>query len=631
MPSTEVTTLCFHTQDAVERHGPSGFTFEMPRLPAPASKVALASFEFPMVQYTVEAGWNKLWFFEGVRLAEDHVLYLVAKLPNEPEPDAPVALVLPRLLNPVTRTSRRDGLLVCECAYAHGLVDADETAQVVGASRDARVAKVFTPTSVGVRGGGGAPTAIHMPPVPSPQALCARLTAAARGLLDEYGVKLAFAYDARTDRVLLRAVADVPGTFVRVLPGPLATSLGLSTAPVRVDGAATGFTTWHSEPTQLWDFVEVPCGFYAPCQRPMSVGQPMRLGTELENAVNRWYFPLVKEDAPHLLLYTDADGVQSCEIPPGRYTAATLCAYLTRKASSLTVTHDGERFTFASSDDKKRPFSLLFHHPRSVDPSRFGFAAQPLSGSSAYVAPERTKDGARGLLRFSEMTAQRRFRVHTTPPPPMHATPVDESSRSLAVTVNGAPFAHGCRPGDVVEVSGSLCVVHADDDDPCVLRLRDPPSFVPADGVAVVAPVDPLSLCFCKPGTLPPALVGFPKSAVQWGVDGSVGDAQGNLMPPFEAPYVFDLEHPDAVLLTFSETAGATLSHSYGGESRPVFVKLPMYPAMREERMLPRDSTLYNARPTRFTLSVFNPDGRTPYEFHGAEFSFSLAFVSAVP
>ena len=32
-----------------------------------------------------------------------------------------------------------------------------------------------------------------------------------------------------------------------------------------------------------------------------------------------------------------------------------------------------------------------------------------------------------------------------------------------------------------------------------------------------------------------------------------------------------------------------------------------------------------------FTISFWNPDMITPYMFHGAEFSFSLALFSAVP
>ena len=72
-------------------------------------------------------------------------------------------------------------------------------------------------------------------------------------------------------------------------------------------------------------------------------------------------------------------------------------------------------------------------------------------------------------------------------------------------------------------------------------------------------------------------------------------------------------------------------ARAYDGENRQVFCKLSLYPLFREERMLPRDTTLLRDNLHTFTLAFWNPDLRTPYHFHGAEFSFSLNFVSVVP
>ena len=68
----EVATLCFHTRDAVARDD-SRLTFEVPgdRLRTDAVRVALGSCEFPMVQWTIEEDWNRLYLNEGVRL-DDH-------------------------------------------------------------------------------------------------------------------------------------------------------------------------------------------------------------------------------------------------------------------------------------------------------------------------------------------------------------------------------------------------------------------------------------------------------------------------------------------------------------------------------------------------------------------------------
>ena len=83
--------------------------------------------------------------------------------------------------------------------------------------------------------------------------------------------------------------------------------------------------------------------------------------------------------------------------------------------------------------------------------------------------------------------------------------------------------------------------------------------------------------------------------------------------------------------MTFSESSGATLEHSYNNENKQVFCKLSLYPLFREERMLPRDTTLMRNQLTTFTISFWNPDMKTPYKFHGCDFSFSLNFLSAVP
>ena len=149
--------------------------------------------------------------------------------------------------------------------------------------------------------------------------------------------------------------------------------------------------------------------------------------------------------------------------------------------------------------------------------------------------------------------------------------------------------------------------------------------------VQIASDPEPWSMHFGKPRSLPAHLMGFPASAVLWGVHGTIGNDEGALLPPYEAPHSHCLDHPDYVLLTFSESAGATLEHSYDGECRQVFCKLSLYPLFREERMLPRDTTLLQSNLTRFTLSFWNPDLRTPYKFHGAQFSFSLNFVSPLP
>ena len=582
---TEATTLCFHTRDAVERDD-SRMTFELPadRLRTAASKVALASCEFPMVQWTVEEDWQLLWLNEGVRLAAGAALRVAARGPGEPEPEQPATLQLPGRLIPVVRcTSGSAGELVVELAQPHGLW-ADGTpspalarARLVGGGDvplgQACCARPISAVSFGVTPGrkeGAAPTHLYVGAAESPAQLCAWLQHAGRGAVP--GVSLRFAYDAAEDRVRMSAVAE-PGTLVRVLPDPLACMLGLATAPVRV--GADGRAAWPCEPTRLWDHAALPPGFYAPCHRPMCTGQPLRLPAELEAAANRLYFPLVGQDRPpHTLIFADAAGrTLTAQVPPGRYAPDTLCAHLEAAMNAaaaaagsadlaFTVTHEDDRFGFACERrvaDRVVParFSLLFHHPLCFDPARLGFAPQPLAGSDTYLAAQqvhvpRGTDGRplANVLRVSEVGPQKRFRFHAAGPPPMVGAVLGGAGGgSLAVRthVNGQPYAHGYRAGDVVALAPSpghegvgtptaatlpvelSCVVLAADPDPCVLHLAAPaiPGLRDAGtAVAVLGSLEPWNLCMCKPRSLPAPMLGFPPRAVQWGIDGSVGSCR---------------------------------------------------------------------------------------------------------
>ena len=115
--------------------------------------------------------------------------------------------------------------------------------------------------------------------------------------------------------------------------------------------------------------------------------------------------------------------------------------------------------------------------------------------------------------------------------------------------------------------------------------------------------------------------------AVLWGVDGMI--ASGNLrLPPFEAKAVHSLDHPDYILMYIEEGKKSTgIQHRYENNTSAPFAKLVLYPMFREERMLPRETTLLGSEMMNtFTIKFKNPDG-TPYHFHNVDFSFSLNFV----
>ena len=700
---TEMTTMCFHTRDAAVREEGT-FTFRIPggRLRNAAAKVALASCEFPMVQWTVEEEWNRFYVNEGIGLTPD--THTVEVFRNE---FSVGSVHLPLRMNPVVGVRRHAGVGVAvTCKYPHGLADDVLTGREVflaGALTGdvsltelhaLRRVSVADATTIVLRcASDRVDSGVHsllVSNAESPRELARLLRHRLRGVVAD--LKFDVSYDAHEDRMLVNATSETTdGDSIRFGACALMRRCGISTMAVRlVDFRAT----WPSERTSFWDFSYIPSGFYAPCHRPMCTGQPLRLGAELEAALNRTYFPVTKAgEAEHQLVFSDPNGrIATCAIPAGRYTTDRLARYLTGAMTAAmhpidptveyTVVHEDDRFAFtcehrsADGHVSPAPFSILFHHPLCADAARFGFPAQPLGGSDTYVAahPCRTARGVDGRLctnvvRVSEITEQKRFVMHVTTPPPMIAVLKGRVGASDTAThirlrtyVNRAPFSHGLQAGDLVMVSecgpavivaeeGEVrvegvrtalpprltCVVLDDEEDadPTCLAL-----LVPAlDGLEDVdcalqltCVLQPWNMCLgVHPRSLPAHLVGYPHGATQWGVDGALRNARGCRIPPFVAPHVHALDHPDYILITFSESSGATMEHAYGGENRQVFCKLSLYPLFREERMLPRDTALLRDQLTTFTIAFWNPDMATPYHFHGCDFSFSLNFLSAVP
>jgi len=700
MPS-EVMTMCFHTRDAVERKNGS-FTFHLPgsRLRNEAAKVALASCEFPMVQWTVEDEWNRLYVNEGISLTPD---MQTCKVFCNDSLLFPVHL--PLCINPVQRASVHGNRVTITCRYPHGLHEDfandalyTHNVRLLGSSEGdisltdlhaRKRVRAIDETTLEVRQTCADATRIHslvMSKIHSPHQLAAWIHTRLH-MQSEF--KFSIGYKASHDRMTVEVTAPSNGDNLRFGACPLVHMCGISTMSVRVQNFRA---SWPTETTSLWDYVCLPSGFYAPCHRPMCTGQPMRLGGELETVANRLYFPIVKSGEPkHQLIFSDASGrVVACHIPQGRYTPTSLCKHLTQAMTSAiqtidptieyTVYHNEQHyFTFVcerrtSVGVTPAPFSILFHHPLCIDGARLGFPSQPLNGSDTYVATDpcrfaRGVDGrySTNIVRVSEVSHQKRFSIHVTAPPSMIAVTLGgASARHIRVRthVNRTPFSHGLQPGDFVTMSECGNVTVNDDEgaeksvdgigtslprrvtcivteetsdtfDPTVLVLLAPPldGMDDADkAIQLTCLPDPWNMCLdVHPTSIPAHLLGYPRGATQYGLDGSVGNSHGVYLPPFLAPHSHTLDHPDYVLMTFSESSGAVFEHSYGNENKSIFCKLSLYPLFREERMLPRDTTLLSNQMNTFTLSFWNPDLATPYHFHGCDFSFSLNFVSAVP
>ena len=719
---TEMMTMCFHTRDAVDQSD-SNYTFNLPsnRLRTGAVKVSLASCEFPMVQWTIETGWNRLYMNDGIWLdSTNNKMCVVAKAPGVPEPKDPVTLCVPPRINRIIGCVWRGAYLAVDCEQPHGLwcsghvaplmsvFNAPEGVRLVGggsgdvllsiAVRDGDMEYV-SPTSFRVKRGatlnhgeGTDALTVLSPIASSPTVLCTWLTETARESMSD-GTRLTFTYDARQDRVVLTAKAEIAATLLRILPTNLARLCGLSTMPMRLDD---GHVTWPCEQTHFWDYMEIPSGFYSPCHRSMCTGQPMKFGQEVESSVNRFYFPLSRTkdgEHPHNIIFSDSDGrVYKYSIPCGRYHPDELCRYLetgmTRAVESMisgiafSISHENDRFVFscerALSSGRVVPisFGLLFHHPLSVEPERLGFAPHPLSGSDTYTAPRTTRvptvmgRPVKSIVRINEITHQKKFIIHIASPPHMIGVVVGgnltDHCLHVRTYVNKHSFAHGFHAGDVVRIAmcGKTSVI-GDGDDNSEIEYAQTSANMPEECTCIVLEVSaiadngasmlslqipyidgltdigtslqitsdpsPWNMCLCRERSIPPHVIGFRQGAVLWGIDGSVADCDGRMRPPFEAPFSHNLDHPDYVLMTFSESSGAALEHSYNNENKHIFCKLSLYPLFREERMLPRDTTLLKNNLHTFTLSFWNPDMHTPYHFHGAQFSFSLSFLSAIP
>ena len=731
---TEVHTICFHTRDAVERHD-SRLVFQMPnnRVRDSAMKVALGSVEFPMVQWTVEEDWCRMYVNEGIRVESDsNELHLIARPPHSKDPECPTVLGIPARLNPIVSVSRSKGGLEFTCAHPHHLwsgacclvpvlsamgggdvrilscatgdvslstAHCDDSLEYVDEHKF-RIFSSYILKAAPQQAWTNQPSFLYCPTIPSPKHLCDLLTLVARGC--PWPV-CRFQYDTGLDHVLVDVRAE-EGTMFRLLPTPLARALGVCTVAQRLQEFEYRLPPG---PTKLWDYVEIPTGFYSPCHRSMCVGQPMRFSTELEAAVNRFYFPLPQSgdtrlnaspSTPHALVFSDAlSRIHLCPIPCGRYTANQLAQVLERRMSevagrgfSFAVSHEDNRFHF--SCERKRPdgrvepspFSLLFHHPLCTESYRFGFPDQPIMGGCSYVAPERTHTPCTelrspssstryfgNLLRLSEMGPQKRFRFHAATPPPMTALICDynDGMSVLRTHVNRLPYAHGLQTSDIVKMQGApgehvlleqgetrgewrerayqgvsddghlrSGVVLGSPSDPHILFIRGPRMGSVGSCILVsTCNPEPWSMSFSSslPKSIDGYMLGFPSKGVLWGIDGSVETISGSetdvpllgsvssvpscRIPPFYAPNVHSLDHPDYVLITLNESSGANLEHNFNGESKHVFCKLSLYPLFREERMLPRDTMLSRSTFSQFELAFWNPDMRRPYKFHGAE------------
>ena len=340
-----------------------------------------------------------------------------------------------------------------------------------------------------------------------------------------------------------------------------------------------------------------------------------------------------------------------------------------------------------AGDTRPIAFSLLFNHPLSIDATRVGFDELPYEGGDEYVSaevvvprvdwpPVATSDPASmrlstNMYHLSELTSEKTFRIASSSPPPAMCMIVayDASRSEILVSTHFAqmPGPHGLRRDEVIAIQSpgkSVDFVSVTTDDKSIVTVlpatlerrvlcvtaspRDgDASFGSAShmlrvrvggngwagnvGRAVVLHVlaEPCSFNFSRsmPSTITGTRLGFRNETTESHRDGNV-KTRLHMTMPMVAPHVHALDHPDYVLIYLGEgKQGTLLQHQNKNNTTTPFVKLVLYPLYKEERMLPRDTTMLSGESlTRVSIRFRNPDG-TKYEFHGASFSFNLNFV----
>lgn len=674
-------TCCFDSDDAT-RDEDGSYLFHVSHAASRlrASRVMLASFEFPMVQYSIEEGRNRLYLNES-HLPREPLELVVQERWRDGANDKPRARVwsaaLPAVYNPVedvvvegeTQTLRfrtahclypgaTGGLALRGCEDAAAELDA---AEVV----DARTLRLRTLADCG-RAFLSADGAAHYGD------LCAQMTA----LVRRQNPSMRLSVEAASCRLKIEVAAYPTGLcrwYSLRLEGSFIDHLGVTAIERRFqrdvadsllpdatarEVASNGDALVRNDRLPLvlwsdvlgrWKYVELTPGWYQPSHRTFNHGPPARAAAEASLQWNRLHFfpkqPPDGELSEHFLVLHVNGSLFRVGIPYGVYTCDTMCAYVTTACREVRVELVRENDCFVFRSD--RVFSLIFDHADSVDAQRFGFDEEEYNDRTSYTSRRVPCGGYTNHYQLSEEHSTVRFSLAAVALPRLKAYATGTNARGVtelrtflaerpfsAGLVAGAEVvleaaaggheviealdggvverrsveSHGAFAGGravVVESRGNVLVVHCD----------APPASDRMISVRVVR--RPFSVCS---GVLQGSLgcqLGFPKGIYH-------GEATA-----LRAPNVFCLDHVDYVLLYLEDVnhAGVTLSHQSGSSTTTPFVKLVMYPLLREERMLPRETSLASGQSlNRFRLRVCNPDG-TLYNFHGARFSFSLNIV----
>ena len=424
----------------------------------------------------------------------------------------------------------------------------------------------------------------------------------------------------------------------------------------------------------VWPYVNLTIGWYGPVRRPMSVGSPFPIRQEWDRQLNRFLIrPRNAEDEhplPHLVIMTTTGVMMMRPLNCGTFTPQTLAsdmrAALVSMDPDITVSFEAVdtslqlgRFVFRTFSGST--FQLIFNHgSSSIEAWRLGFDDITYEGEGVYEgAPLKLADVSytpsveNPVMRINtyalgEDMYQSKFKLEVQAPPPLLGELITSSASTamFVATLQSLPAAHGlvvgqgvrlCTPSKetfevdgetlyALDVGGVFAAVIEVYTDTRRVRFAVYTGLWAIDDsrrqvVTIRVPVEPSNFNFSSamPFSVGYERLGFEARAYQFRLDG---------IHTFVAPFVFNLEGPDYVLIYVADGKRNTnmIHQSLNDVSCP-FAKVILYPGYREERALTREIVLSSGEDfSRFTIAVRNPDG-SAYQMNGAVWSFTLNFV----
>lgn len=360
--------------------------------------------------------------------------------------------------------------------------------------------------------------------------------------------------------------------------------------------------------------------------------------------------------------FSNACGVCLCvPIPCGKYSPVTLAMYIEDQMNALDPSgnytvqwnSDEGRFIFSSSD----VFGLEFDDPQESVGMRLGFSRSCFRGSSMYVSTDRIHVPLKGCncttipkRMLSNMyvpilrRSQKRFGINACENRAWTGTFVSRSNGLVTITSDTTPVtAHGFQAEDVItlrEVANpniTYDVVVAEVIDAFTFRVEASSTPYASGSLSVgricVNLFGPVILNLflmsseCSDtqmrsqsfptNTFRNEVLGFPAEAILW---------QNPLSLPFIAPFVFNLDPPDYLIVEIVKpTESRYIQHRWKNDTiTTVFAKLAIYPGYRLDRVYPMEVVFQGLQVINQVHFRFRTPDHKLYNFHGRNWSMTL-------